>query len=188
MEKYHIGNVVEDEVPIPFPEEIIGKDYAIIDVRTGSRIFNLVKFAQTSLAANTNLVISACGPAITKAVTIAEIIKRKQEKVYQWNKIGFREIKEFWDPNEAGMTRLRVTRELPTMHIYLTKTPLDESLPGVQVPRSKDRKTKPTKSKMHRPAEPASKGNRGEKRSRRKSATLAVDSNKADGAEGNKEQ
>lgn len=60
-------------------------------MKTGSRIFNLVNFAQSSLKKNVSLVISSSGPAITKAVTIAEIIKRKQEKVYQWNKIGFRE-------------------------------------------------------------------------------------------------
>ena len=36
MEKYDRGEIVEDVVPIPFPEDIIGKDYAKIEVSSNN--------------------------------------------------------------------------------------------------------------------------------------------------------
>jgi ribonuclease P/MRP protein subunit RPP25 len=39
-------------------------------------------------------------------------------------------VEEYWEPKEEGLDQLVVTREIPTIHILLSREPLDQNEPG----------------------------------------------------------
>ncbi|KAG0321100.1 hypothetical protein BGZ99_004118 [Dissophora globulifera] len=104
------------------------------------------------------LTIKAQGRSITKAVTVAEILKRRMEgSLHQFTEIGQITEKEIWDPNpdKPNLDPLTVSRHRPTIRIRLSKhldaqaasgsgatvvagsglTGIDPSLPGALIPR-----------------------------------------------------
>ncbi|KAG0082217.1 hypothetical protein BGZ93_004216 [Podila epicladia] len=69
------------------------------------------------------LTIKAQGRAISKAVTVAEILKRRLEgSLHQFTEIGQITEQEIWDPNEdaANLDPLIVSRHRPTIRIRLS--------------------------------------------------------------------
>ncbi|KAF9202820.1 hypothetical protein BGZ59_001967 [Podila verticillata] len=70
------------------------------------------------------LTIKAQGRAISKAVTVAEILKRRLEgSLHQFTEIGQITEQEIWDPNEdkPNLDPLIVSRHRPTIRIRLSK-------------------------------------------------------------------
>ncbi|OQR77303.1 alba protein C9orf23-like [Tropilaelaps mercedesae] len=132
MEKYDRGEIIDQDVNMPFPASFVDKDVPQLRVQAGSKIRNLLDFAFPAVKDKQQLVIVGCGPAISKVITVTEMLKRKERGLDQWNKIGYKQVLEYWEPKEEGMFRLQVTREIPVIHVLLSKTPLDASLPGVQ--------------------------------------------------------
>ncbi|KAF9561750.1 hypothetical protein EC968_005607 [Mortierella alpina] len=96
------------------------------------------------------LTIKAQGRSITKAVTVAEILKRRMEgSLHQFTEIGQVTEHEIWDPNpdKPNLDPLTVSRHRPTIRIRLSKHldtsgtssgglgGIDPSLPGALIPR-----------------------------------------------------
>ncbi|KAI8599836.1 hypothetical protein EDD21DRAFT_150020 [Dissophora ornata] len=95
------------------------------------------------------LTIKAQGRSITKAVTVAEILKRRLEgSLHQFTEIGQATEQEIWDPNpdKPNLDPLTVSRHRPTIRIRLSKhldthtvvgglAGVDPSMPGASIPR-----------------------------------------------------
>jgi len=84
------------------------------------------------------IVIAATGNALTKAVTSAEIIKRRFKGLHQLTKLGSQEIVDEYEPIEEGLDKVSETRNLPFIEIKLSKEGLDSSALGYQAPIPED--------------------------------------------------
>jgi len=118
------------------------KDKSIVHMRVnaGSKIPNLINYAIKALKDPVvqRLTWNASGQAITKAITCAEITKRKTKGLYQTTTLKFKRIEEYWEPTTEGLERLKVNRDVPAVNILLSKEPLDPSTLGYQGPGSCD--------------------------------------------------
>lgn len=122
MEHYYKGKnqeefLTKENIPIPnLPE-----NFAWSEVTGSSRIRSLVSSLNKILKQEKSLVISGSGNNTTKAVTLAEIIKRRQKHVQEKMALGERVVQEFWEPKleVEGLDTLVVTRKIPTIHILL---------------------------------------------------------------------
>merc|ERR1719277_9442 len=86
----------------------------------------------------THIVIAATGNALTKAVTSAEVIKRRFKGLHQITKLGSQEIVDEYEPIEEGLDKVTETRNLPFIEIKLSKDALDTSDKGYQEPVPED--------------------------------------------------
>merc|ERR1719262_1964639 len=80
------------------------------------------------------VVIKATGNAVSKAVTSAEIIKRRFKGLHQITNIGSTEIVDEYEPLEEGLDKVTQTRNLPFLEITLSKDALDTNDKGYQAP------------------------------------------------------
>lgn len=95
-------------------------DFIWMQVSAGSKIRNLLEAAWSKFDSTPHIVWSASGPGVTKAITCAEMTKKKF-KLKQKTQICYRKVKEFWDPKLQSLDQLVVIREIPAIHIYLYK-------------------------------------------------------------------
>jgi len=70
------------------------------------------------------IVLKATGRAINKAVTTAEVVKRRIVGLHQETKLETLEIVDVWEPTEEGLKTVETTRRVASITITLT---LDES-------------------------------------------------------------
>ncbi|XP_010778747.1 ribonuclease P protein subunit p25-like protein isoform X3 [Notothenia coriiceps] len=84
----------------------------------------------------THIVFTASGKGVSKAISCAEILKRRVGRLHQLTRLQFGSLEEVWEPLEpaAGLEPLTVTRKQPSLWILLSREPLDHSLPGYQAP------------------------------------------------------
>merc|ERR1712050_724007 len=80
------------------------------------------------------VVIKASGNALTKAVTAAEVIKRRFKGLHQVTALGTVEIVDEYEPLEEGLDKVTDTRNVSTIEITLSKDALDTSNKGYQAP------------------------------------------------------
>merc|ERR1711972_159625 len=80
------------------------------------------------------IVIAATGNALTKAVTSAEVIKRRFKGLHQITKLGSQEIVDEYEPLEEGLDKVTETRSMSFVEITLSKEPLDTADKGYQAP------------------------------------------------------
>ena len=79
--------------------------------------------------------LSSLGEAITKSVTIAEIVKHRVPGLHQVNEISTIVIDDEYEPIEDNLDRMKVSRKLTCLQITLSKSaPADTSVPGYQPP------------------------------------------------------
>jgi DNA-binding protein len=102
------------------------------------------------------LTLKAQGKSITKAVTVAEILKRRLEgSLHQFTEIGQITEQEVWDPNpdQPSLDPITISKHRPTIRIRLSKDlptapssnstttgtgrldGVDMSMPGANIPR-----------------------------------------------------
>jgi len=151
VEGYTKGEVKEVEEGEGASEGTAGggeKDNSVVHMRVnaGSKISNVMNYAVRSLKDPTvqRLTWNASGQAITKAITCAEICKRKVKGLYQTTTLKFKRIEEFWEPTTEGLERLKVNRDIPAVTILLSKEPLDPSALEYQAPNSCDILNRPS--------------------------------------------
>ncbi|XP_068567696.1 ribonuclease P protein subunit p25-like protein [Cebidichthys violaceus] len=86
------------------------------------------------------IVLTASGTGVSKAITCAEIVKRRVKGLHQLTRVQFSTVDEVWDPLEtsAGLDSLTVSRNLPSIWILLSKDTLDQSQTGYQEPGRHD--------------------------------------------------
>ena len=83
------------------------------------------------------ITLSSLGQAITKAVTIAEIVKHRIAGLHQVNEINTIVIDDEYEPleEEEGLDKMTVSRKLTCLQITLSKTaPKDTTVAGYQPP------------------------------------------------------
>lgn len=84
-----------------------------------------------------SVTLSSLGQAITKAVTIAEIVKHRIPGLHQINEINTIIIDDEYEPleEEKELDKMTVSRKLTCLQITLTKTaPADTKVAGYQEP------------------------------------------------------
>merc|ERR1712217_10104 len=71
---------------------------------------------------------------ITKAVTLAEVVKRRFKGLHQIASLSTTEIVDEYEPIEEGLDKVMDTRTLSCIEIKLSKEALDTSDKGYQAP------------------------------------------------------
>merc|ERR1719486_1058043 len=85
-----------------------------------------------------SLKITATGNALTAAVTLAEVIKRRFKGIHQITNIGSTEIVDEYEPLEEGLDKVTDTRSISFVEITLSKDALNTSDKGYQAPIPED--------------------------------------------------
>lgn len=135
LNNYSKGEVIdEDDDPGKYFEDLPSTT-VFVRVKAGSKIRNILGFAiqMFKKEENKHMVFTGRGDAIYKAITCAEIIKRKHKKLHQITRVNFHKVEEFWEPKDPELDRIKVAREIPQIHIMLCKDPLNSTDPGYQV-------------------------------------------------------
>ncbi|KAI8820829.1 uncharacterized protein EV422DRAFT_65447 [Fimicolochytrium jonesii] len=118
MEKYRRTSVGQDPVAAPLaPNEI--------RISQGGKINKLVEniIKLHKEGKHTTIIITGKGNAVNKAVTVAEIAKRKlggDKSVSQHTDIYNEEVTDVWDPIEGDLDRLLVIRHTPCIKMTFT--------------------------------------------------------------------
>ncbi|XP_029360670.1 ribonuclease P protein subunit p25-like protein [Echeneis naucrates] len=164
MENYSKARTVEQPSVCPFPG--LPPDTPEVRVKDGSKIRNLLRYALSRMEAKPRareegrpapeeggvavegqqeaparllcqqIIFTASGKGVSKAITCAEIVKRQVKGLHQLTKLLYSTVVEVWEPLEptAGLDSLTVSRNLPAIWILLSLEPLDISQPGYQAP------------------------------------------------------
>ncbi|CAI5661503.1 ribonuclease P protein subunit p25-like protein isoform X3 [Oreochromis niloticus] len=163
MENYSKARTVEQPCVCPFPD--LAPDTPEIHVKDGSKIRNLLRYALSRMEAKARaadekvrpqpeeggveaapeasgrplcrqVIFTASGKGVSKAITCAEIVKRRVKGLHQLTQLLYGTVEEVWEPLEptAGLDSLTVSRNLPVIWILLSKDPLDSNQPGYQAP------------------------------------------------------
>ncbi|XP_032240359.1 ribonuclease P protein subunit p25-like protein [Nematostella vectensis] len=105
-------------------------------IKSGSKIRTCVSHALNLLQQEKKelIIITGSGPAVTKAITTAEIVKRKNKGLHQHNHLFFSKTEDLWEPKQEGLDKLKVTRNIPSIAITLSTKLLDRTSPGYQAP------------------------------------------------------
>nr|CAD7200900.1 unnamed protein product [Timema douglasi] len=110
---------------------LVGRTCTICpQVSAGSKMRSVLGFAMKSFKDERCIVWTGSGPAISKTISCAEIMKRRYRNTHQITKIGYRKVEEFWEPQIEDLDPLVVVREIPIIHILLSKDELNSEEPG----------------------------------------------------------
>jgi len=98
-------------------------DYIIrVNRRTKPSIY-VDKITEQLLTVKVDAVtISSMGDAISKAVTVAEIVNHRIKGVHQTNEISTLSIDDEYEPLEDGLEKVTVNRKLTCLKIILSLT------------------------------------------------------------------
>ncbi|XP_005004125.1 ribonuclease P protein subunit p25-like protein [Cavia porcellus] len=136
MEHYRKAGSVELPAPSPMPQ--LPPDTLEMRVRDGSKIRNLLGLALGRLEGGSarHVVFSGSGRAAGKAVSCAEIVKRRVPGLHQLTKLRFLQTEDSWVPTspDTGLDPLTVRRHVPAVWVLLSRDPLDPSECGYQPP------------------------------------------------------
>lgn len=82
------------------------------------------------------LTIRATGKAISIAVSVCEVVKRRFKGLHQVTTIGWTEIFDEYEPLEAGLEPRSEKRSVPSISVFLTfdEAAVDTKAVGYQVP------------------------------------------------------
>eukprot|EP00041_Stephanoeca_diplocostata_P007085 m.97683 g.97683 ORF g.97683 m.97683 type:complete len:168 (+) comp16724_c0_seq2:273-776(+) len=89
------------------------------------------------------LTVKGEGRAVTKAISVAEILKHRVHGLHQVTTIGMATTREYWDPkpvspdgtsSTAMLDSVQVSRKIPTVEILLSLAPVDPATLGYQPP------------------------------------------------------
>ncbi|CAO3697292.1 unnamed protein product [Umbelopsis ramanniana] len=109
-----------------------------IIISTSGKINRYVTVGLELLEKNGTIVVVGSGKAVSKTVSVAEIIKRKMDgSLHQYTQIGSSTATEKWDPVEGkDFSQLVVSKHIPVLTIYLCQeaSPALEKVSGYQAP------------------------------------------------------
>ncbi|KAL0928126.1 hypothetical protein M5K25_002366 [Dendrobium thyrsiflorum] len=117
----------------PRPESAISENE--IRITSQGMIRNYISYA-TSLFQDKRareIVLKAMGQAISKAVAVVEIIKKRIPGLHQDTSISSSSITDVWEPIEEGLVPLETTRHVSMITITLSTRDLNVNSPGYQV-------------------------------------------------------
>ncbi|XP_056300499.1 ribonuclease P protein subunit p25-like protein [Pseudoliparis swirei] len=153
MENYHKTRTVERPSVCPFSG--LPPDTPEVRVRDGSKIRHPLRYALSRMEGPREagpreagesrplcrqMVLTASGGGVSKAITCAEVVKRRVPGLHQTTRLQFCTVDEVWDPLEAGagLDSLTVSRNVPSIWILLSRDTPDRSRPGYQEPGRHD--------------------------------------------------
>nr|XP_057909065.1 ribonuclease P protein subunit p25-like protein isoform X2 [Doryrhamphus excisus]XP_057909066.1 ribonuclease P protein subunit p25-like protein isoform X2 [Doryrhamphus excisus] len=153
MENYSKTRSVDQPCVCPFS---LTPNTPEVRVKDGSKIRNLLRYALDRMEVKPRaaaheeggdqihkgspicrqLVFTASGKGVSKAITCAELLKRRVRGLHQLTKLANNTVMDVWEPLEpaAGLDSLTVSRKLPAIWILLSRDPLDHQQPGYQAP------------------------------------------------------
>ncbi|MEE6513398.1 hypothetical protein FKM82_020994 [Ascaphus truei] len=140
MEKYHRVRTWDEDEGKSLPFKDLSPHVVQMRVKEGSKIRNLIGYALAHMGSEDTgqIVFSAYGRAVTKAITSVEILKRQVEGLHQVSKVQCKTLQEVWEqkgPEVPSPTPcLTVQKNLPSICILLCKMPLDPREKGYQPP------------------------------------------------------
>ncbi|KAI8580528.1 hypothetical protein K450DRAFT_237462 [Umbelopsis ramanniana AG] len=109
-----------------------------IIISTSGKINRYVTVGLELLEKNGTIVVVGSGKAVSKTVSVAEIIKRRMDgSLHQYTQIGSSTATEKWDPVEGkDFSQLVVSKHIPVLTIYLCQeaSPALEKVSGYQAP------------------------------------------------------
>lgn len=114
---------------IPIPD--LPEKFLLMHVKSGTKIRNVLGYALKEFSNYDSVVWTAAGHGIGKAVSCAELFKRKQGGLHQITKLRYVESKE---SKKRSKNEASETYHVPEIHILLTKEVKDTSEPGYQAP------------------------------------------------------
>lgn len=126
MEKYRLVEERKSAVDEVLPNEV--------RITQQGKPRNYITYAMTLFGKGSDqIILKAMGRACNKAVTIAEILKRKAP-LHQITSLSSCELVDIFEPLEEGLDRVESKRFVSCMIIILSKTPLDTTDKGYQPP------------------------------------------------------
>ncbi|XP_053575856.1 ribonuclease P protein subunit p25 [Bombina bombina] len=141
MENFQRVRILDEDNGKSLPFKNICPDVVQMRVKEGSKIRNLITYAlgyMESEAAG-QIIFSAHGRAVTKAVTCVEILKRQVVGLHQVTKVQYKTLHEVWEQKgpkvQSPAPSLTVQKYLPSICILLSKVPLDPQETGYQPPQ-----------------------------------------------------
>lgn len=164
MENYRKCRVEEEPCVCPFA--CLPPDTPQVRVKDGSKIRNLLRFALSRMESEgqragpeqvegeaepgevgegrqgargiSAIIFMATGKGVAKAITCAELVKRRVKGLHQLTRLQHAAVLEEWAPLEpaAGLDCLHVSRKLPAIWILLSRVlpPEGADQPGYQAP------------------------------------------------------
>ncbi|XP_053320596.1 ribonuclease P protein subunit p25 [Spea bombifrons] len=129
----------EDGKHVPFKD--LTPDVVYMKVKEGSKIRNLIGYAMAHMGSKSSgqIVFSAYGRAVTKAITCVEILKRQVGGLHQVTKLQYKFLQEVWEQKGPNVKNpapcLTVHKSYPSISILLSKVPLDPQEDGYQPPQ-----------------------------------------------------
>jgi len=139
---YGVESYIKAEVISPpefltnLPFSCLPTNYIHMTVKAGSKMKNILGYAIKNFQVPEAkcIVFSGSGQAIIRTISCAEIMKKKFKNLHQINKIEYVVCEEMWEPKIEDLDRLKVKRDIPAMHILLSKVAQDTNEPGYQPP------------------------------------------------------
>lgn len=131
MENYEKGEVI-DQCPGPPPFKDLKEGFVHMKVQPSSKLRHLLEFAHKAFQdpSKTQMVFTGSGRALERTITCVEIMKRKHKGLHQVNKVCYKKVEEVWLPKSDDLDKLKVVREIPAIHILLSKDPVDATQLG----------------------------------------------------------
>ncbi|XP_016958128.1 ribonuclease P protein subunit p25-like protein [Drosophila biarmipes] len=113
------------------------KDFLWMHVKGGTKVSNVIEFAQASLNKGEHrcVVWSGSGGGVVKTISCAEVLKRSHP-VYQVTRMAYTSVEEHWKPQMEGLEEIIVNRQIPTLHILMSLDELPDSIEGLQKPNT----------------------------------------------------
>ncbi|KAM4675964.1 ribonuclease P protein subunit p25 [Discoglossus pictus] len=142
MENFRRVKTLDEDNGKSLPFKNICPDVVQMKVKEGSKIRNLIGYALGYMGSETagQIVFTAHGRAVTKAVTCVEILKRQVWGLHQITKVQYKTVHEVWEQKGPTVQNpapsLTVQKYLPSICILLSKAPLDPEEEGYQPPQS----------------------------------------------------
>ena len=99
-----------------------------------------------------SLTIRATGNAITKALILIELVKRRIGDLHQLNTIHSMVIEDEFKPKEEGMQNVKQVRRVTALDCVLSKDELDSTQVGYQEPVPREERTQLPPRKREKPA------------------------------------
>ncbi|XP_073845197.1 ribonuclease P protein subunit Rpp25 [Musca autumnalis] len=142
MMHYRKGENIEKQLTkddLPFEDFLPkGSDFLWMHVNGGTKVNNVVSYAKNALdkGEHKNIVWSGHGGGVVKTISCAEIIKRSYP-LYQVTRMCYTSVEEHWKPQMEGLEEIVAHRQIPSLHIFMSLEPIDDSVSGLQKPNTK---------------------------------------------------
>ncbi|KAG8440295.1 hypothetical protein GDO86_006163 [Hymenochirus boettgeri] len=142
MENFRRVRTTDEDDGKPLPFINICPSVVKMRVKEGSKIRNLIGYAMSHMLSEGTgqIVFSAYGRGVTKAVTCVEILKRQIGGLHQVTKVQYKTLQEVWEQKGPNVHQpapcLTVQKNYPSICILLSKEPLDPHEEGYQPPQS----------------------------------------------------